>query len=139
MAGTSSSSRFAVTCGLLRQYMREQQQQPGSLDGGAFRLPPLVGAEEVEDAVDGRTMLLFPTHAGTLQLSQDRPEKKQARKAPLTIFYEGRVLVLEDFPADKAEELMKLAGSGSSSTVASTRFLLRAALPVDLPPAMDGI
>ena len=24
-------------------------------------------------------------------------------------------------------------------TVASTRFLVRAALPVDLPPAMDGI
>nr|CAB3494802.1 unnamed protein product [Digitaria exilis] len=118
MAAASSSSRFAVTCGLLRQYMREQQQQqqPGSLD-----MPPLVGAAEDEDAVDGRTMQLFPTQTGTLQPSQERPENKQAMKAPLTIFYEGRVLVLEDFPADKAEELMKLAGSGSSSSTIQSK------------------
>lgn len=45
MAATGSNSRFAVTCGLLRQYMREQQRRQ------------LVEAEE--------TMQLFPTRAGT--------------------------------------------------------------------------
>ncbi|CAL4933229.1 unnamed protein product [Urochloa decumbens] len=111
-AGSGSSSRFAATCGLLCQYMREQQQLVGSLDG-AFRLPPLVETTDKDDEdADGRTMQLFPTRAGTLQQSsQERPEAQA--KAPLTIMYEGRVLVFEDFPADKAEELMQMAGSGS--------------------------
>ncbi|CAL4916496.1 unnamed protein product [Urochloa decumbens] len=116
-AAGSSSSRFAATCGLLRQYMREQQQQVGSLDG-AFRLPPLVETTDMDDEdADGRTMQLFPTRAGTMQPSQQRPEAQA--KAPLTIMYEGRVLVFENFPADKAEELMQMAGSGSSATARS--------------------
>ena len=65
----AGSSRFAVTCGLLRQYMtREHQQQMGGL-AGAFRLPTLSEAEETTDA---RTMQLFPTRAGTSQPSQER-------------------------------------------------------------------
>ena len=34
------------------------------------------------------------------------------------MFYEGRVLVFEDFPADKAKEPMQMAGSGSSLSAA---------------------
>ncbi|RLN19942.1 protein TIFY 10B-like [Panicum miliaceum] len=115
MAAAAGSSRFAVTCGLLRQYTREQQQQQlGGLDG-AFRLPPppVATTEEAEET-DGRTMQLFPTRAGTSQpSSQERPVVRE--KAPLTIVYDGRVLVFEDYPADKAEELMQLAGSGTSA------------------------
>lgn len=35
--------------------------------------------------------------------------------AQMTIFYEGQVIVYNDFPADKAKEVMVLASKGSSS------------------------
>jgi jasmonate ZIM domain-containing protein len=67
MAAAGNNTRFAVTCGLLRQYMREQQHL-----AGAFRLPPPLVVETTttmekgdEDTPDGRTMQLFPTRAGT--------------------------------------------------------------------------
>lgn len=122
MAATGSNSRFAVTCGLLRQYMyvREQQRQQ------------LVETEET----DSRTMQLFPTRAGTP--SHDPPEAQANCKAALTIFYEGRMLVFEDFPADKAKELMQLAGSGSSLAPNKNGAPVPAekpAVPSDLPIA----
>lgn len=123
----AGNSRFAITCGLLRQYMMREQQQLGGLDG-ARRLPALEETEEeAEETTDGRTMQLFPTRAGTLQQEPSQSQKRRQRrpaeaqaKGPLTIFYDGRVVVLEDFPADKAKELMQLAGSSSSSSASSS-------------------
>ncbi|KAM3230962.1 hypothetical protein ACQJBY_061242 [Aegilops geniculata] len=89
----AGGSRFAAAFGLLRQYMREQ---PGAGDA----------AVAPEQRI--RTMELFPQQAGTVRGSHDRtgPER-----APLTIFFGGRTFVFDDFPAEKARELMQLAGS----------------------------
>lgn len=38
---------------------------------------------------------------------------REEDKSQLTIFYGGKVLVFNDFPADKAKGLMQLAGKGS--------------------------
>ena len=49
--------------------------------------------------------------------------KSEPETAPMTIFYAGQVIVFNDFPADKAEEIILLAGKGSSpnpTTVAAT-------------------
>lgn len=39
---------------------------------------------------------------------------KGPKAAPMTIFYAGQVIVFDDFPADKANELMSFASKGIS-------------------------
>ncbi|XP_062210102.1 protein TIFY 11c-like [Phragmites australis] len=116
----AGSSRFAVTCGLLREYMKEQ--------GGRLLAPAVAtslmpaadvvgGVAEAVAPEETKTMLeLFPQQAGTLKHSQQR---KEPERAPLTIFYGGRMMVFDDFPAEKAEELMQLVGSCNVSPAAS--------------------
>ncbi|XP_042404584.1 protein TIFY 10a-like, partial [Zingiber officinale] len=41
---------------------------------------------------------------------------REAQKSQLSIFYGGKVLVFDNFPAEKAKNLMKLASKGSSTT-----------------------
>ncbi|EAZ15951.1 hypothetical protein OsJ_31397 [Oryza sativa Japonica Group] len=103
MAAAGSSSRFAVTCGLLSQYMRERQQPQ----------PPVTVLEAVaeeEEEEDARTMQLFPPRAA----AADGVATPSAGTAPLTIFYDGRMVVVDDVPVEKAAELMRLAGSACS-------------------------
>lgn len=103
----AGGSRFAAAFGLLRQYMKEQ---PGAGAGGMVTVQGLVpdGAEAVAPEQRIRTMELFPQQAGTVRGSHERTEPG---RAPLTIFYGGRTFVFDDFPAEKARELMQLAGS----------------------------
>ncbi|KAF8393653.1 hypothetical protein HHK36_021899 [Tetracentron sinense] len=72
-------------------------------------------------------MDLFPQHAGfgpsvsvagvpkTSDFSVNIPSARmESETAQMTIFYAGQVIVLDDFPADKAREIMLLASKGSS-------------------------
>jgi jasmonate ZIM domain-containing protein len=43
----------------------------------------------------------------------------EPERAQLTIFYDGKTIVFDDFPADKADELMQLAGSFVMAPAAS--------------------
>ncbi|XP_042517873.1 protein TIFY 10A-like [Macadamia integrifolia] len=78
-----------------------------------------------------QSMDLFPQHAGFGYQPSSIPaedglsnllvktENKSASSSQMTIFYAGKVLVFDDFPAEKARELMLLASNGSSQKLSN--------------------
>ncbi|KAI4377819.1 hypothetical protein MLD38_015393 [Melastoma candidum] len=113
-------SSFNCKCTLLTRYLKEN---------GGFGIPTLTptpqggGGGVVGSAVLPRTvksMDLFPQGVGFCSHKEDVPSflladytscgPHKAETTPMTIFYAGQVLVFDDFPADKAKEVMLLAG-----------------------------
>lgn len=91
---SSEKSTFSQTCSLLSQYIKEK---------GNFG-----------DLTLGMTRAMeTPQNLTTLNLLSPNPPhsevKDEAKAAQLTIFYDGRVIVFDDFPAAKAEEIIALA------------------------------
>ncbi|OEL19164.1 hypothetical protein BAE44_0019818 [Dichanthelium oligosanthes] len=109
-ATTTTTSRFAAACGALSQYIRAaeaERARAGARPAVPVRpLPLMPGAD-----VDGE------------------PEAAPAAQQ-LTIVYGGRALVLDDVPADKAADLLRLAAAAAGRGGTSDQLSSAADLPV---------
>ncbi|CAN6206076.1 unnamed protein product [Urochloa humidicola] len=117
------ATSFAVACSLLSRFVRQNGAAAAELGLGikgeaepqrapaTMSLLPVAEAEEAERRKE--TMELFPQSAGFGVQDAARETEKQDKSQQLTIFYGGKVLVFNDFPADKAKDLMQLASKSS--------------------------
>ncbi|XP_078444883.1 protein TIFY 10b-like [Wolffia australiana] len=89
----NKTTDFSLACSRLSQYVKEK----GSFEELGFNIPshPLRANQETP-----KTMNLLP--------DMNSPVESRSG-SPLTLFYDGKVAVFEDFPADKAEEVMAMA------------------------------
>ncbi|KAJ1291865.1 hypothetical protein BS78_02G349100 [Paspalum vaginatum] len=117
------ATSFAVACSLLSRLVRQNGPAAAELGLGIKgetepqRAPATIsllpGAEGEEALRRKETMELFPQCTGFGEKDADGEQEKKEKPQQLTIFYGGKVLVFNDFPADKAKDLMQLASKGS--------------------------
>ncbi|OIV99710.1 hypothetical protein TanjilG_26048 [Lupinus angustifolius] len=134
-------STFSQTCSLLSQFLREKGGY-GDLNFGMTCTSETNGSPETsclsamdlfptkENNITPPNLitmdLLSPPTAYTPQTTKEVPTlinpsafksvDKEPKSAQLTIFYGGQVIVYDDFPANKVEEIMSLARKGISQS-----------------------
>ncbi|KAJ8755809.1 hypothetical protein K2173_024354 [Erythroxylum novogranatense] len=129
-------SNFAQTCNLLSQYLKgrgslgdiSQLGIGGKIEskGSETSRPPattmnLLPNLENSPLSNTKSMDFFTKFTGFASSTSDegtangsdskKPSAASPASAPMTIFYGGQVIVVNEFPADKAKEIMDLAGS----------------------------
>ncbi|XP_055823400.1 protein TIFY 10A-like [Solanum dulcamara] len=106
---SGQKSHFSHTCNLLSQYLKEKK---GSLSLDIHRNFVSAGSATMDllpmiEKSGEKSMNLFPQAAMKTESEQD--------KAQMTIFYAGQVVVFNDFPADKAKEIMLMASTSKGN------------------------
>lgn len=105
------TSSFAVTCNRLGQYLKERKRVGG---GG---LGEVAGLEITTESTP-RTKNLLRSIDRSME---SVPEETSPKSGQMTIFYAGRVIVIDDLPEERVMSLMAIAGElASSSTNNST-------------------
>ncbi|CAN6938558.1 unnamed protein product [Brassica oleracea] len=130
---------FSQTCSRLSRYLKEKGSF-GDLslgmtcNGGGFGVtrqqPTMMNLFPVEDSSDVKQKNdVFPRQSSFSSSSSSRAKEEVEKiksvkvesqsSAPLTIFYGGQVMVFDDFPAEKAKQVIDLAHKGSAKSFAS--------------------
>ncbi|XP_078429572.1 protein TIFY 10b-like isoform X3 [Wolffia australiana] len=126
--GGERVSSFSVTCNRLSRYLRERgaigdlKLSLSAMAADRPAAPQLFAVPAAGKAETPRTMNLLPgveiaeeddereIRAPIVHLSSRSDLKsREEKKAQMTIFYGGKVVVIDEVPAEKAEELMIMA------------------------------
>ncbi|KAE8784626.1 protein TIFY 10A [Hordeum vulgare] len=145
-AAAKEKSGFAATCSLLSRYMKEKKG--GALQGlvGLDMAPPAAvvvggGAFQPPTTMNLLSGLEEPNTAG-VELALEKSSVGQLLKAPtdnqdaredahqLTIFYGGKVVVVDNFPSTKVNGLLQMAnGAGDAGDKAGSSSLVQQSPP----------
>ncbi|KAA0053514.1 hypothetical protein IC582_008306 [Cucumis melo] len=114
-------SSFAQTCNLLSQYLKEKRSlaitpRIEPKDEFPTTRPPVV--------MNFLTNMEIPDEKSASVAAADSipPAAEPPSATQMTIFYDGKVLVFNDLPSERAEEIMAMAGKGiapSSRSIAT--------------------
>ncbi|AES92176.1 putative transcription factor TIFY family [Medicago truncatula] len=137
---SSEKPTFSQTCNLLRQYLKEKK---GSFEGFNLHTPETNGSSPGSSSHSGITMDLFPTNVTPKNLTTMdfffprvvNPMVKEPETAQLTMFYNGQVIVLDDFPAEKVEELKSFARTQTQHSDVPTMIPQQPPSLIDMPIA----
>ncbi|XP_058723177.1 protein TIFY 10B-like [Vicia villosa] len=147
-ARSPEKTTFSQTCSLLSQYIKEKGSfKDLSLGMSCNNNTETTGCVESSSQL-GTTMNLFPTMENNLgpknlttmdlfspQASMNNSNATKGPKAAqLTMFYNGQVIVFNDFPADKAQELMAFANKGISESQNNNSLYTYAQSQPSFPP-----
>ncbi|KAG0502048.1 hypothetical protein HPP92_002120 [Vanilla planifolia] len=107
---TGESSTFSMACSVLKKFLQQNRNTH------VFDLQKLPNPHEItpEAHLPQTTINLFPVSKETQENTKDpledaSPQKDGEIDSQLTIFYKGKVMVYDHFPATKMKDLLEMA------------------------------
>lgn len=135
-------TNFSLACTLLSKMVKERSFADLALAKG-MHVPPTtmnllsgleVSADNQADTYDTGSV---PRRSATKCMDLFPVDTKEPEASQLTIFYGGKVFVFDEFPAEKAKDLMQMATNVSPSATAAPVAADR--LPASCPSSSDGL
>lgn len=118
------SKSFSQTCDLLSEYMKGNKGGfgPPAINLSSSAPASSVGISSSTYKNEVKLMGLFPQQHASLGATPNTMETKNKPESPqMTIFYGGKIMVLDNLTADNAKQVLGFAENFSGSYIVSTR------------------